>query len=133
MANTTPIFPLVPEISFVTLFNETTDRSGATVVNLLELLTAGASGTKITQIVLKSAGATGGGSVLIFITDAAGNNPTLFDELVFNALTPAEDISSTRGVGVYSDLQLKPGQKILVGVTVFQQFGINIFAVKGDY
>ena len=41
--------------------------------------------------------------------------------------------SSQRAVIAYSDLQLKAGQKVLVGITVAVTDGVNIFAIKGDY
>jgi hypothetical protein len=133
MANTSPIFALVPETKIVTVTDATTDRTGATTTNLVELLTAGTDGTKITQIGAKVAGTNTACSVLIFITDTAGANPKLYDEISLSAVTPSTTIISERKVTAYSDLQLKSGQKVLVGITIAQAVGVNIFAIKGDY
>jgi hypothetical protein len=133
MANTSPIFALVPETKIVTVTAATTDRTGATTTNLVELLTAGTDGTKITQIGAKVAGTNTACLVLIFITDTAGANPKLFDEIVLQAITASTTQASFRDVTAYSDLQLKSGQKVLVGITVAQADGVNIFAIKGDY
>lgn len=133
MANTSPIFALVPETKIVTVTAATTDRTGATTTNLVELLTAGTDGTKITQIGAKVAGTNTACLVLIFITDSGGANPKLYDELALDSITPSTLITSERQVSAYSDLQLKSGQKVLVGITVAQAAGVNIFAIKGDY
>jgi len=133
MANTSPIFALVPETKIVTVTAATTDRTGATTANLAELLTAATDGNKITQIGEKVAGTNTACLVLIFITDTAGANPKLYDEIGLEPITASTTITSQRQVTAYSDLQLKSGQKVLVGITVAQTDGVNIFAIKGDY
>jgi hypothetical protein len=133
MANTNPIFALTPDVPIVTVTAATTDRTGATTTNLVNLLTATSSGTKITQIGAKVAGNNVATLVLIFITDTAGANPKLFDEIPMAATTAGNTTTSQRQVNVYSDLQLKAGQVVKVGATVISGGNINIFAVKGDY
>jgi len=132
-ANTSPIFALTPETAFVTVTAATTDRTGATTTNLAELLTAATDGTKITQIGAKAAGTNTATAVLIFITDTAGANPKLYDEIGLEPITASTTVTSQRQVTAYSDLQLKAGQKVQVGITVAQTDGVNIFAIKGDY
>jgi hypothetical protein len=132
-ANTSPIFALVPETKIVTVTTATTDRTGATTTNLVELLTATTDGTKITQIGAKAAGSNVATSVLIFITNTSGTSPKLYDEIAMAAITAGTTTTSQRAVTAYSDLQLKSGQKVLVGITVAVTDGINIFAIKGDY
>lgn len=132
-ANTSPIFALIPEAKFVTVTAATTDRTGATTTNLAELLTAATDGTKITQIGAKVAGTNVATNVLIFITNTSGTSPKLFDEIVLPAVTASTTATSQRQVTAYSDLQLKSGQKVLVGITVAVTDGVNIFAIKGDY
>jgi hypothetical protein len=133
MANTNPIFALTPDVPIVTVTAATTDRTGATTTNLVNLLTATSSGTKVTQIGAKVAGNNVATLVLIFITDSSGANPKLFDEIALPAVTASNQATSQRQVNVYSDLQLKAGQIIKVGATVVSGGNINIFAVKGDY
>ena len=133
MANTSPIFALTPETAIVTVTAATTDRTGATTANLSDLLTAATDGTKITQIGAKVAGTNTACLVLIFITDTAGANPKLYDELALDPITATTLVTSERQVTAYSDLQLKAGQKVLAGITVAQTDGVNIFAIKGDY
>jgi hypothetical protein len=133
MANVKPIFPLTPETAIVTVSAATTDRTGATTANLVDLLTATTSGTKVTQIGAKVAGNNTACLVLIFITDTAGSNPKLYDEIALEPITSTTLQTSERQVTAYSDLQLKAGQKIQVGISVAQTDGVNIFAIKGDY
>ena len=71
--------------------------------------------------------------VLIFISDTAGANFKLFDEIALPAITPSTTVTSQRAVTAYSDLQLKAGQVVKVGITVAIAAGVNVFAIKGDY
>ena len=132
-ANFQPIFALTPETSFATVTAETTDRTGATMGNTITLLTAATNGTKITQIGAKVAGTNAATLVLIFISDTAGANFKLFDEIALAAITPDTTTTSQRAVTAYSDLQLKAGQVVKVGTTVAITAGVNVFAIKGDY
>ena len=132
-ANFQPIFALTPETSFATVTAATTDRTGATMGNTITLLTAATNGTKITQIGAKVAGTNAATLVLIFISDTAGANFKLFDEIALAAITPDTTTTSQRAVTAYSDLQLKAGQVVKVGITVAVAAGVNVFAIKGDY
>ena len=132
-ANFQPIFALTPETAFATVTAATTDRTGATMTNTVTLLTATTNGTKITQIGAKVAGTNAAVLVLIFISDTTGANFKLFDEIGLTGITPSTTISSQRAVTTYSDLQLKAGQVVKVGITVAVAAGVNIFAAKGDY
>ena len=133
MANVKPIFPLTPEMAIVTVSAATTDRTGATTANLVDLLEATTSGTKVTQIGAKVAGSNSATIVLVFITDTNGLNPKLFDEIGLSSETATTTVSSQRQVNTYGDLQLKSGQKIQVGITEAVADGVKIFASKGDF
>jgi hypothetical protein len=132
-ANFQPIFALTPETAFATVTAATTDRTGATMTNTVTLLTATTNGTKITQIGAKVAGTNANTLVLIFISDTSGANFKLFDEIALATITASTTVTSQRGVNTYSDLQLKAGQVVKVGITVAIAVGVNVFAAKGDY
>ena len=132
-ANTSPIFALTPELAIATVTTATTDRTGATMTNTVTLLTAATNGTKITQIGAKVAGTNAGTLVLIFVSDSSGANFKLFDEILLGAITAGTTTTSQRAVTAYSDLQLKAGQVVKVGITVAVSDGVNLFAIKGDY
>ena len=132
-ANTSPIFALTPELAIATVTTATTDRTGATMTNTVTLLTAATNGTKITQIGAKVAGTNAATGVLIFISDSSGANFKLFDEIALTPVTASTTTTSQRAVTAYSDLQLKAGQVVKVGITVAVTDGVNCFAIKGDY
>lgn len=131
-ANTTPIFALTPKMAVGRITAITTDKSGLTTTNLVTLVTATTDGTKVTQIGFKSLGNSGAGTFLIFITDTDGTTVRFFDEILVTAVTTSTTALSARQVNFYSDLQLKSGQKILVGATVLTT-AMDAFAQIGDF
>lgn len=130
--NTNPIFILEPTTVLVTVTAATTDRSATVTGETRTLVTAGANGTKITQIGYKCQGNSSLGTVLIFISDNTGQNLRLFDEIQISAVTPSLTTPSGRNVTIYDDLQIESGQIVVVGATVVST-DINIFASKADY
>lgn len=130
---TTPQFAATPESRRAQCTSAYTDRTGA-ASGLVDLVTAAANGTKITQIVAKAAGNSVACQVLIFITDTSGSNPRLFDEIALSAASASTTVQSARSAVTYDDLQLKAGQKLQVGVTVLSgSVPINVIAQIGDF
>ena len=131
-ANTTPIFALTPQLDLARITTATTDKTGATTTNLQTLVIAATDGTKVTQIGFKFVGTSTAGTFLIFISDTDGTTLRLFDEILFSAVTSSNTALSARQVNFYSDLQLKSGQRILVGATTVNT-NIDVFAQIGDF
>jgi hypothetical protein len=131
-ANTTPIFALTPQLDLARITTATTDKTGATTTNLQTLVIAATDGTKVTQIGFKFVGTSTAGTFLIFISDTDGTTLRLFDEILITAVTSSNTALSARQVNFYSDLQLKSGQKILVGATTVNT-PIDVFAQIGDF
>lgn len=131
-ANTDPLFPLVPLFAYSELSATTTDKTGGTTTNMKTLVTAGTNGTKVSQIGCKCEGTSVAGILLIFITDTSGANPKLFDEIVISAITSSTTVTTFRGFNAYSDLELKSGQLIQVGVTAISA-NVQCWAQQGDY
>jgi hypothetical protein len=131
-ANTTPIFALTPKMAVGRITGTTTDKSGGTTANLITLVTAATDGTKVTQIGFKFVGTSTAGTFLIFISDTDGTTLRLFDEILITAVTSSTTALSARQVNFYSDLQLKSGQRILVGATTVNT-SIDAFAQIGDF
>ena len=131
--NNNPVFAITPKTPFAECTASYTDRTGATA-GLVTLFTAGTNGSKITQIGAKYQGNATAGTLLIFITDTAGANPRLFDEIVITTLSATTTVPSYRNVNVYSDLNLASGQLIQVGCTVISgSINVNAFAIGGDF
>ena len=133
-ANTTPIFPLVPVYKQTILSALTTDRTGATTTNLQTLVSGSVNGTKITQVGVKFQGTSVAGSILIFVTDQAGANLELFDEIQVFAVTATDTTPSFRSVNLYNDFQIPSGSLVRVGMTTIS--GVvpsTVFCMAGDY
>lgn len=131
--NTSPVFALKPETKVNCIITATTtDKSGATTTNIKDLLTASTDGTKVTWIKFKHAGNSTAGIFLIWITDTAGANPTLFYEQSYTAITSGTTTATAEGTITFNDLQLKSGQKIQVGATVVTS-NIHVTASIGDF
>jgi hypothetical protein len=133
-ANTTPIFPLSPIYKHSVITALTTDRTGATVGNLQTLITGSTDGTKITQIGVKFQGTSVAGSILIFVSDQAGANLELFDEIQVTAVTANDTTPSFRSVNLYNDFQIASGSQVRVGMTTISgATGSTVFCMAGNY
>lgn len=131
--NTSPIFAQTPILAQTYVTGSYTDRTGATA-GLYTLVTAGASGSKVTQIGAKFTGNTITGSVLIFVTNTAGTSPRLYDEIPIAAYTVSTVTGSYRAVNTYTDLQINAGQLIQVGVTALSSsVSCSMFASQGNF
>ena len=131
--NTSPIFAQTPIFAQAYLSGSYTDRTG-TSAGLSTLVTAGSSGSKVTQIGAKFTGNTVTGSLMIFITSTAGTNPRLFDEIPIAAFTVSTTTGSFRAVNTYTDLQINAGQLIQVGITALSaSVSCSVFASQGNY
>lgn len=132
MANFKPVFALEPETVRAVITGTTTDKSGATTANIVDLVTAATDGTKVTQIVYKHVGNSGAGILLVWVTDTAGANPRLLAESTYAAVTSSTTVATAGGTLIFNDLQLKSGQKIQVGATVTTS-NIHVTASIGNF
>lgn len=131
-ANTKPVFALEPETRLATITGTTTDKSGATTANIVDLVTATTDGTKVTQIVYKHVGNSGAGILLVWVTDTSGANPHLLAESTYAAVTSSATVATAGGTLIFNDLQLRSGQKIQVGATVVTT-NIHVTASIGNF
>jgi len=131
--NTSPIFAQTPVFAQTYITGSYTDRTGATS-GLYTLTVAGPSGSKITQIGAKFTGNTVTGSLMIFVTNTAGANPRLFDEVAIQSSTVSGTSGSLRAVSTYSDFQINSGSQIRVGLTaISSSVSCSVFAMQGDF
>jgi hypothetical protein len=130
--NTKPVFALTPETKTALITGTTTDKSGATTANMVDLLTAATNGTKVTQIKFKHVGNSTAGLFLVWVTDTAGANPRLLSEAAYGAVTSSATVATAEFTFFYPDLQLKSGQKIVVGATTATS-NIHVTAQIGDF
>lgn len=131
--NTSPIFAQTPVLAQTYLTGSYTDRTGA-AAGLYTLVTAGTSGSKVTQIGTKFTGNTITGSLLIFVTNTAGTTPRLYDEVPIGALTVSTTSGSFRNINTYTDFQINAGQLIQVGITALSSsVSCSVFASQGNF
>lgn len=131
-ANVQPLFALVPEIKTAVITAATTDKSGAIPGNLVELVNGSLEGSKITWIKFKHVGSSTNGLYLIFITDTSGANPRLYAEMVITTITSTNTVATNENTLFTPDLQIKSGQKILVGATTAAS-NIHVTASIGNF
>jgi hypothetical protein len=131
-ANTKPIFALSPETRLAAITGTTTDKSGATTANIVDLVTATTDGTKVTQIKYKHVGNSTAGIFLVWVTDTSGANPRLLAESTYAAITSSATVATAEGTLIFNDLQLKSGQKIQVGATTATT-NIHVTAQIGNF
>lgn len=131
-ANKEPIFALIPEVKRVVITATTTDKSGAVPANLVELVVGATDGTKVMWIKFKHVANSTAGQYLVFVTDTAGANPRLYAELPIAAATSTATVATHENTLFLADLQLKAGQKIMVGATTATS-NIHVTAQIGDY
>lgn len=131
--NTSPIFAQTPVLAQTYLTGSYTDRTGV-AAGLSTLVTAGSSGSKVTQIGAKFTGNTITGSVMIFVTNTAGSTPRLYDEIPIAAYTVSTVTGSYRAVNTYTDFQINAGQLIQVGITALSSsVSCSVFASQGNF
>ncbi len=131
-ANIAPIFALTPETKTARITGTTTDKTGATTANMVDLVTGATDGTKVTWIKFKHVGTSTAGLYLIWITDTAGANPRLYAELAIAAITSSATVATNENTLLSPDLQLKSGQKIQVGATTATT-NIDVTASIGNF
>lgn len=131
--NTSPIFAQTPILAQTYITGSYTDRTGATS-GLYTLVTAGSSGSKVTQIGVKFTGNTVVGTLLVFVTNTSGASPRLYDEVPVAALTVSTTSGSYRNVNTYTDFQINAGQLIQVGLTaISSSVSCSVFASQGNF
>ena len=142
-ANTSPIFPLTPDVSWGTLTAANTAKDGTGTV--VTLFTAGANGSRIDQIKARALGTNVATVLRLFInnglTNATPANNTLIHEVTIPATTLSEvaaladnDITITRGSDTLVPIPYLPaGYKINATIGTAVAAGLAVSICGGDY
>lgn len=144
-ANTIPIFPLAPNISWgkITAANTATDGTGTTVL----LFTAGANGARIDQITVRPLGTNVVTVLRVFVnngsvTTTAANNSLAFERtIVANTIS---QVAESTGYDLFLEKDggavtlppipyLPAGYKIYGSVGTVIAAGIQVTVFGGDY
>lgn len=150
-ANTQPIFPLIPRVSWGTikLGNTATDGTGGAIspydTNVILVFTAGANGSRIDQIKVRSLG-TNVATVLRFYVNTGGGNSvfyqnSLIHETTIAATTASNTLALVDNLIVVSSgattappiPYLQANDRIIVTIGTAVAAGLQITVHGGDY
>jgi hypothetical protein len=128
---TSPQFVTTPKIGAVTVSTANTNRDGTGTI--ATVFTAGSSGSRIEEVVLKATGDPADSVVTLFLHD--GTTYFLFDE--FDLADPTAASTTTTGYRTsktYDNLVLPSGYSLRAAITVALTSGvINVIALGGDF
>jgi hypothetical protein len=143
-ANTTPIFPLTPNVSWGLVATENTAKDGTGT--MVTVFTAGASGARIDQIKVRALG-TNIATVLRFFLNNGSTNETAANNALIHEVTVAATTASAVAALADNDITivknttetavpipyLPAGYKINVTVGTTIAAGLEVTVHGGDY
>lgn len=135
---TSPNFVSTPKATVTTIAAANTARDGSGT--LVTAFTAGASGSRVDTIKFTSSQATAAASALricrVFLTDTAGANPTLIEEVSLPAVTASNTVvGSTATITFVNGLCIASGQLVRVTQSVYGSAadGTSVIVRGGDF
>lgn len=138
MANFSPIFVLTPNCPTATIAASNTARDGSGT--LVTLFTAGASGSRVDYVKFTSAQATAAACSAmvgrVWLTDTAGANPRLIEEVAIVTATASNTvIGATSTITFIGGLVIASGQIVKVTQSIYAgvQDQFQVVARGGDY
>ena len=133
-ANTTPIFPLTPKVSFAKLLTANTAKDGTGTV--ASVFTAGANGARVDYLKVRALGTNVATVLRVFINNGSdptvATNNTLFIEQTIAATTLSEVAALADNI-VTLDLSLPAGYVLTCTIGTTVAAGLMVTAVGGDY
>lgn len=130
-ANTSPIFLLTPNVGRASVSTANTGRDGTGTI--ATVFTAGANGSKITEITIKATSDPADSTVVFYIHD--GTNYWVYDEWdIGNPGAGSTTVASYTESRSYANLILPTGYSLRASITVALTAGvIHVIAFGGDY
>lgn len=136
VANTSPIFPLIPNIGFapgITAANTAKDGTGT--VDLVFTSDA-TDGSRLEKLRIRPKGTNVASVMRVFLNNGstpttAGNN-MLYDEISLPATTNSE-VASIPGLEIPMNISLPPGWRVYVTLGTAVAGGYAVTAIGGDY
>lgn len=133
-ANTSPIFPLTPNLAWATVTTANTAKDGTGTV--ATVYTAGANGSRVDYLKVRALGTNVATVIRVFInngsTNATAANNTLIVDQTIAATTNSETAQLVDNI-IQLDLSLPAGYKINVTIGTTVAAGLQVTAVGGDY
>lgn len=122
-----PVFAVTPIVGMAQVSAANTNRDGTTGT-YVTLVTAGASGTRIAEIVTQGAVTTTAGMVRLFLTD--GTTTRMFDEVSIAAATVSATVKGNRVSTTYNNLVIPSGWSIKA--STHNAEAINVWALGAN-
>lgn len=122
-----PAFAVTPIIGMAQVSTANTNRDGTTGT-YVTLVTAGASGTRIAEIVTQGSVTTTAGMVRLFLTD--GTTTRMFDEISIGAATVSGTVKGNRVSTTYNNLVIPSGWSIKA--STHNAEAINVWALGAN-
>lgn len=122
-----PVFAVTPIVGMAQVSVANTNRDGTTGT-YVTLLTAGASGTRVAEIVTQGAVTTTAGMVRLFLTD--GTTTRMFDEISIAAATVSATVKGNRVSTTYNNLVIPSGWSIRA--STHNGEAINVWALGAN-
>ena len=127
---TTPAFASTPRAAFVNISTGNTARTASGTTSLTSLMVAGASGSRVDQIVVKATASTTAGTIRLWLYSGSGNG-TLIDEMPVSAVSPAATDPAFNTSKTYNNLYVPAGYTLYVSTHNSESF--NVVAYGGDF
>ena len=124
---TSPAFAITPRISAVSI--ATADSSYTAPTNVGTLITGASTGTRIGELVVKSAATSAAAVVRVFLYD--GTTYWLFDEITVAAATGSSTVQQARASTSYNNLIL-PSASWSIRVTTSVSQATHVTALGAD-
>ena len=133
-ANTTPIFPLTPKVSWATLTTANTAKDGTGTVGTC--YTAGTNGARVDYLKVRALGTNVATVLRVFVNNGSDNATAGNNSLVLEQTIAATTLSETAALAdnlVQLDMSIPAGYKINVTIGTTVAAGLQVTAFGGDY
>lgn len=133
-ANTSPIFPLTPNISWATVTTANTAKDGTGAV--VTVFTAGANGSRVDYLKVRALGTNVATVLRVFVNNGGANTTAANNSLILDQTIAATTNSETAQLVdniIQLDLSLPAGYKINVAIGTTVSAGLQVTGVGGDY
>lgn len=127
-----PSFASIPRVAVGSVSAANTSRTGSGTI--VDIFTAGSSGSKINEVDVKSTGQPADSVVTLFLNDGVNATYWLFDEIDLGAPSAGSNTAASFRAAVrYDNVILPAGWKLSAAVTVLPTSGVlNVFVFAGD-
>ena len=133
-ANTLPIYPLTPKVSWGDLATANTAKDGTGTV--VTVFTAGANGARVDYLKSRAKGTNTATVLRVFVNNGtdptvAANNALVLEQTI--AATTLSEVAALDDSLVTLDMSLPAGYKINVTIGTTVAAGLAVTAFGGDY